>query len=129
MRFITLAALFGAAAMAQPAREDPTEKLFISNYAISTTPNAFPTMSFRISAKNATHLVCATGKYQYQDLMMNSFECPFPDGSSKYRFNVARSNTERSGYKFSLAHELAPGFGVSAINVTIPTVCAAARPG
>ncbi|CAE7213584.1 hypothetical protein P3342_012567 [Pyrenophora teres f. teres] len=131
MRFLALASFFGAAAVAQRAGDmsNLNEKLFISNYAIVTSPEAHPKISFRMSAKNATHLVCKSGEYVREPLPMNGWDCPFPDGSSKYNFNVNYTASDPSGYTISISHELAQAFGVSAISLEIPIVCAAAQPG
>ncbi|KAI4956016.1 hypothetical protein J4E91_000226 [Alternaria rosae] len=136
MQFFTLAALFGAAAMAAPAPQtsdcpnpahcqgppdvNSYENVNFKDYSIRKNNGTLQSVSFKIDARNATDLECVGGPYP-------TFPAPIVNcGESKYRF--AMTEDINGDYPVTLYHELGPGFGFWGKGV-VPTYCHAGGNG
>lgn len=118
MQFFTLAALFGAAAMAAPAAQTPDcpnpahcqgppdvnsyENVNFKDYTIRKNNGTLQSVSFKIDGRNATDLSCVGGPYP--TLPAPIVNC----GDSKYRF--AMTKDINGDYPITLYHELGTAY-------------------
>ncbi|KAI4911861.1 hypothetical protein J4E90_006678 [Alternaria incomplexa] len=136
MQFFTLAALFGAAAMAAPAPQtsdcpnpahcqgppdvNSYENVNFKDYTIRKNNGTLQSVSFKIDGRNATDLSCVGGPYP--TLPAPIVNC----GDSKYRF--AMTKDINGDYPITLYHELGTAVGFWGQGV-VPTYCHAGGNG
>jgi hypothetical protein len=112
MQFFTLAALFGAAAMATPAPQipspparGPSEKVDLTDYTLRKNNGTIQTVSFNLSGKNATDIQCSGGPYPTLPAPVET--C----GNSKYRFGLYKpDNGTVNSFGIRLYHELGTAY-------------------
>jgi hypothetical protein len=138
MQFLTLASVF-AAALAAPAPQtsdcpnpahcgaapDPAhyENVNIEDYSLRKNNGTIQSVYFKLSAGNATDLVCQTGATP---------SLPGPVvicGDSDYRFGLTAPQNGTSDAGLAIYHETSPFAGKWAIGPAPPTYCHAGGNG
>nr|WPZ50800.1 Alt a 1 domain-containing protein [Alternaria solani]WPZ50801.1 Alt a 1 domain-containing protein [Alternaria solani]WPZ50802.1 Alt a 1 domain-containing protein [Alternaria solani]WPZ50803.1 Alt a 1 domain-containing protein [Alternaria solani]WPZ50804.1 Alt a 1 domain-containing protein [Alternaria solani] len=138
MQFFTLAALFGAAAMAAPAPQTPEcpnpahcggppdpstyENIDISDYTLRKNNGTIQSVSFKLSGNNATDLECSGGPYPVLGGEVDT--C----GDSKYRFAMTPAENGTDAFGIRIYHELGLAWGFWGEGV-VPSYCRAGGNG
>jgi hypothetical protein len=121
MQFFTLAALFGAAAMAAPAPQTPEcpnpahcgggppdpntyENIDFTDYTLRKNNGTIESVSFKLTGKNATDLECSGGPYPVLPSEVET--C----GDSKYRFGMYQPENSTDTFAIRVYHELGTAY-------------------
>ncbi|KAG9189691.1 hypothetical protein G6011_06559 [Alternaria panax] len=138
MQFFTLAALFGAAAMAAPAPQTPEcpnpahcggapdpntyENIDFSDYTLRKNNGTIESVSFKLTGKDATDIECSGGPYPVLPAEVET--C----GDSKYRFGMYKPENSTDSFGIRVYHELGLAFGFWGEG-EVPTYCHAGGNG